>query len=66
MIAMCGSLSVIGSHNLIGSGTIKGCGFVGAGTALLEEVCYCRVGFEVFYAQDTAQCLSRLLVACKI
>ena len=37
----CGSLNVIGSHNLIGSGTIRRCGFVGVGMTLLEEMCHC-------------------------
>jgi hypothetical protein len=29
-----------------GSGTIRRCGLVGAGVALLEEVCYCRGGYS--------------------
>lgn len=41
-------------HNLIASRTIPRCGFVQKDIALLEEVC--QPG--VFYAQDTAQCLS--------
>jgi hypothetical protein len=36
---------------LLGSGTIRRCGLVGVGVALLEEVCHCRGGFEVSYAQ---------------
>ena len=40
----CGSLNVIGSHKLIGSGTISRCGFVGVSVALLEEVCHCGGG----------------------
>ena len=40
----CGSLNVIGPHNLIGSGIIRKCGFVGVGIALLEEVCQCGGG----------------------
>lgn len=38
------SLNVIGPHNLIGSVTIRRCGFVGVGMALLEEVYYCGGG----------------------
>ena len=33
----CGSLSVIGPHNLIDSGTTEKCGLVEVGVALLEE-----------------------------
>ena len=40
----CGSLNVIGSHKLIGSGTIRTCGPVKVGVALLEEVCHCGGG----------------------
>ena len=29
-----------------GSGTIRKCHLVGVGMTLLEEVCYCGVGFE--------------------
>ena len=47
-----GSLNVIGPYNLIGSGAIRRCGFVGVGVALLEEVCHCGAGFEVSYTQD--------------
>ena len=43
----CGSLNVVDSHNLIGSGTIRRCDFVGTGMTLLEEVCHCGAGFEV-------------------
>ena len=32
------------AHNLIGSGTIRRCGFVGVGMALLEEVRHCGCG----------------------
>jgi hypothetical protein len=28
-----------------GSGTIRRCGLLGVGVALLEEVCHCRGGF---------------------
>ena len=37
----CGSLNVIVSHNVLGSGTIRNCGFVGVGVVLLEEVYHC-------------------------
>ena len=37
--AVCGGLSIIGPHNLIGR-----CGFVGMGMALLEEVRHCGGG----------------------
>ena len=39
-IGHCGSLNVIGPHNLTGSDTIRRSGFVGVGTVLLEEVCH--------------------------
>ena len=42
---MCGSWNAIGPPNLTGSGTIRRCGFVGVGVALLEEVCHCGGGF---------------------
>ena len=45
----CGSLNVDPSHKLIGCDNIRRCGFVGVGMAFLEEVCHCRVGFEVSY-----------------
>ena len=35
-----------------GSGTIRRYGLVGVGVALLEEVCYCVVGFETFLLAD--------------
>lgn len=40
----CGRLSVIGPHNLIGSDTIRSCGFVKLDMALLEKVCHCEGG----------------------
>lgn len=36
---LCGSLNVIGPHNLIANGIMR-CGFFGVGIALLEEVCH--------------------------
>ena len=41
---LCGSLSVIDLQHLRGSGTLRRCGFVGIGKALLEEVCHCGGG----------------------
>ena len=38
----CGRLNVIDPHNLIGSGTVRRCGFVGVGIVLLEEACHCE------------------------
>ncbi|KAL6085350.1 hypothetical protein STEG23_022273, partial [Scotinomys teguina] len=50
-----------------GSGTIRSYGFVGVGYGLVGgSVSLVGVGFEVSYAQDTAQCLSRLPVGCKM
>lgn len=37
----CGSLGEIGSHKLIGRDTVRRCGFVAVGMALLEKVSYC-------------------------
>jgi hypothetical protein len=37
MGASCGGLNVLGP----GSGTVRRCGLVGVGVALLEEVCHC-------------------------
>ena len=39
---LCGDLNMLGP----GSGTIRKCDLVGVGMTLLEEVCYCGVGFE--------------------
>ena len=39
---MCGGLNMLGP----GNGTIRRCGLVGVGTAILEEVCHCGVGNE--------------------
>jgi hypothetical protein len=36
----CGGLNMIGP----GSVTLRRCGLVGVGVALLEEVCFCRCG----------------------
>ena len=47
VIWWCGSLNEIGSHNLIGSGTIKKYGFVGVSVALLKEVWHCGGGWAV-------------------
>lgn len=39
-----GSLGVTGPPNLIGSGTIRMCGFIGVDMSLSEEVCHCGGG----------------------
>lgn len=39
-MGVCGSLNVTGLHKLIGSSTIRRCGFFGVGVTLLEEVCH--------------------------
>lgn len=62
----CGSLKVIGPHNLIGSGTIRRYGFVGVGMASLEKCASVGVGFEDSDAQDTIQYLSAFPIAYKI
>lgn len=38
MESPCGSLNVIGPHKLIGSGTIRKCGFSRVGVALFEKL----------------------------
>ena len=60
-------MNIIDPHNLIGrelalSGDVD---LLGVGMVLLEEVCHSGVNFEVSYAQDTTQCLSRLPVVRK-
>lgn len=40
----CGGLNAVGPQNLVGSGTVRRCGFAGMGIAWLEEVCHCGVG----------------------
>ena len=62
---MCGSLSVIGPHNLIGSGTIRRCGFVGVGMALLEEVCDCEGGLWCFLCSEQPSELVDFLLSTK-
>ena len=62
----CGSLNVIGSHNLIENGTIKGCGFVGVEMAFLRKCVTVRVAFEVTYGEDITKCLNQLSVAFKL
>lgn len=37
--------TLTGCGRLIGSGTMKRCGFVVGGMALLDEVCHCGGGF---------------------
>lgn len=48
-------MNVISPHNLIGNGTIKMCGFVHVGMALLEECVTIGVSFDIPQAQDTAK-----------
>jgi len=40
MYACCGGLKMLGP----GTGTVRRCGLVGVGVALLEEVCHCGGG----------------------
>ena len=40
LIGLCGGLNMLGP----GSDTIRKCGLVGVGVALLEEVCHCQGG----------------------
>ena len=55
---ICGSLNVIGSHRLTESDTLRRCGFVKVGMALLKEVCHCGDGLGNFlfseYCPETA------------
>ena len=58
MHSKCGSLNVIGPHQLIGSGTIRRWGFAGVGVALLEEECHCGGGLKLCsVSQSTSCCL---------
>ena len=41
----CDGLNENSPHRLIESGTISGCGFLGVGVALLEEVCHWALMF---------------------
>jgi hypothetical protein len=41
-IIVCGGSNKNGFHRLIGSGTIRRCGLVGVGVALLKKVCHWR------------------------
>lgn len=41
-VCLCGSLNVIGPYKLLGSGTIRRCGLVEVGVALMEEVHHCE------------------------
>ena len=40
----CGSLNENGTHGLLGNGTVRRCGLIGVGVALLEELCHCGHG----------------------
>ena len=47
----------------IGSDTIRRCGFVGIGVALLEEVCHCEGGlWGLIYAQTTSRVTIQFLL----
>ena len=61
----CGSLNVTDPHNLIGSDTIRRCGFGGVGMALIEEVSLWGWTLR-FPVLSTTQCLSQLPVACNM
>ena len=39
-MGICGGLNKNGPYRPVGSGTIRRCGLVGIGVALLEEVCH--------------------------
>ena len=43
-LRICGSVNVVGPHELIKNGVIRRCGLVGVGIALLEEVCHLEGG----------------------
>ena len=58
----CASLNVIGSHKSIGSGTIRKCGFVGVGMALLQKCVTVGAGFGISYAEDTESTSCCLLI----
>ena len=53
----CGSLNVIGPHNLIGSGIIRRYSFVGVDMAMLEKMSL-ESGHELSCVQDMVHCLS--------
>lgn len=58
----CGALNIIVSHNLIGRGSVRWCGFVEVGMALLEQMCYCVDGLGGFCCSGTAQFVGQFLV----
>jgi hypothetical protein len=41
-----------GTHRHIGNDSIRRCGLIGVGIALLQEVCHLGVGFEVLDVQS--------------
>ena len=43
-LCQCGGLNENGPLRLIGNGTIRKCGLVKVGVALLEEMCHCMSG----------------------
>ena len=58
-----GNVNAIGFHNLILNGTIRRWAFVGVGMALLKKCVTLEPGFEISYAQDTAECVTLLKTA---
>lgn len=60
-LRQCG-VNVIGPHTLIGSDTIRTCGFVGVRVALLEKCVTVGMGFKVFYM--FRPCLMSQLTFC--
>ena len=50
-VGVGGSVNENGPYRLIGSGTIRRCGLIGVGVALLKEVCQCGRGFVITEAQ---------------
>lgn len=65
-LKFCGSLNVVGPQKLLGSGTIRKCGFVGEGM-VLEEVSHCEWGEALrFPILKIPQCLSQLPAVCEM
>ena len=49
---------ITGPHNLIGSGTIRKCDFVGVGIVLLEKLCQCESRLLDIVCSSFLQCNS--------
>ena len=60
-VVECSSLNLINLHELRGSGTIRRCDLVEFGVALLEEMCLCGTGFDIFYARAVPSSVHFLL-----